>query len=130
MKETKLLSPTKTGYTFNGWQQDSTILTVANYNFTFNNSTSGNKFTSSTVQLYTNDTEKYIKEIGSSAVTGKVLYTYTHTDATNSYRIVLGAKGSTKNETIYYSNVYLEKGATYEVSYDLTTMNDSTVVIK
>ena len=129
MKETKLLSPTKTGYTFNGWQQDSTILTVANYNFTFNNSTSGNKFTSSTVQLYTNDTAKYIKEIGSSAVTGKVSYTYTHTDATNSYRIVLGAKGSTKNETIYYSNVYLEKGATYEVSYDLTTMNDSTVVI-
>ena len=135
-----LKTPTKTGYKFLGWEEDlfrvkdATIYNGASRNgetFTFTNSTSGNTFTASKVQVWTNDWSRYIAQpVSAGAGThNNIVGTYTHTEPTGNYMINVAANGTTQDYNAPLKNVYLEKGKTYTFTMGKSTVSSNQVNI-
>ena len=122
--EKYLYTPGKAGYTFTGWTQTNNILGNGNYNYTFKNTLSGNKFSYSKVQLFginqSDKTWKYISTIVATSTTGKVSETYTHNEPSGVYSIRVGANGNKEDKVADIYNIYFEKGAQYKIEYDTT----------
>ena len=135
-----LYEPTKSGYTFRGWKEelfrakDAVIYNGASRNgetFTFTNTTSGNAFNASKVQVWTNDWSRYISE-PVSAETGtysNVTGFYTHNESTGNYMIRVAANGSTQDYSAPVYNVYLEKGKTYTFTIGSSSVSSNKVTI-
>lgn len=135
-----LKAPTKTGYEFLGWEEDlfrakdATIYNGASRNgetFTFTNSTSGNTFNASKVQVWTNDWSRYIAQPVYAGVGthNNIVGTYTHTESTGNYMISVAANGSTQDYNAPLKNVYLEKGKTYTFTMGKSTVSSNQVSI-
>lgn len=135
-----LKTPTKTGYKFLGWEEDlfrakdATIYNGASRNgetFTFTNGTSGNTFTASKVQVWTNDWSRYIAQpVSAGAGThNNIVGTYTHTEPTGNYMINVAANGTTQDYSAPLKNVYLEKGKTYTFTIGSSTVSSNKVTI-
>lgn len=135
-----LKTPTKTGYKFLGWEEDlfrakdATIYNGASRNgetFTFTNGTSGNTFTASKVQVWTNDWSRYIAQPVYAGVGthNNIVGTYTHTEPTGNYMINVAANGTTQDYNAPLKNVYLEKGKTYTFTIGSSTASSNKVTI-
>ena len=135
-----LYEPTKSGYTFRGWEEelfrakDAVIYNGASRNgetFTFTNGTSGNTFTASKVQVWTNDWSRYIAQpVSAGAGThNNIVGTYTHTEPTGNYIINVAANGTTQDYNAPLKNVYLEKGKTYTFTIGSSTVSSNKVTI-
>lgn len=135
-----LYAPTKSGYTFRGWKEelfrakDAVIYSGASRNgetFTFTNGTSGNTFTASKVQVWTNDWSRYIAQpVSAGAGThNNIVGTYTHTEPTGNYMINVAANGTTQDYSAPLKNVYLEKGKTYTFTIGSSTVSSNKVTI-
>ena len=134
-----LKNPTKTGYTFLGWYDNVNLIinkkyeiandtTVNGNNYVFKNTTNGN--TLNVFQIQTWKDETYLETFAGGSQTGTRQEKYTHNRDTGNYTIRLKANGSTKDSSVYYYDVYLEKGKTYSISYNIEKCTSSEVVVK
>ena len=135
-----LYEPTKSGYTFRGWKEelfrakDAVIYSGASRNgetFTFTNSTSGNTFTASKVQVWTNDFGRHIAQpvTAESGTNSNVSGSYTHNESTGNYMIRVAANGSTQDYSAPVYNIYLEKGKTYTFTIGSSTVSSNKATI-
>ena len=100
--------------------------TVNGTSATFTSSTSGNAFNAVQVQLC-DASHEYIKGITTSKV-GITSTNYTHTNDSGYYSICVKANGSTKDSRMYYK-MYLEKGKTYHISYQVNTLTSTKATV-
>lgn len=94
------------------------------------NSTVGN-FVSSKVALYDNNNDKLISEIGTVTKSGNQTMKYKHEKESGYYTIsFLGCGNNGQNQKLVsHSDVYLEKGAEYEISFNVTFENATRIAI-
>ena len=134
-----LKNPTKTGYTFLGWYDNVNLIinkkyeiasdtTVNGNNYVFKNTTNGNTLNAFQIQTWKDGT--YLETFAGGSQTGTRQEKYTHNRDTGNYTIRLKANGSTKDSSVYYYDVYLEKGKTYSISYNIEKCTSSEVVVK
>ena len=134
-----LKNPTKTGYTFLGWYDNANLIinkkyeiandtTVNGNNYVFKNTTNGNTLNAFQIQTWKDGT--YLETFAGGSQTGTRQEKYTHNRDTGNYTIRLKANGSTKDSSVYYYDVYLEKGKTYSISYNIEKCTSSEVVVK
>lgn len=128
--------PKKEGYKFLGWEEnlfvDSRVgleegSSKNGTTHTFVNTTAGNRFNFSKIQIFDRDYQNFIIEIA-NGTNGKVREQYTHNLDTGVYCLRFGANGSTDDSCSNLRSVYLEKGKTYTVTYD-STVTSSTVTM-
>ena len=132
--------PTKTGYTFLGWKDTSSIInkdnlsdnyntTISGSTYTFTNTTSGNRLNHAAIQIWDNSYSNYYQDICGANYTGHIESTYTHTRGTGAYGIRIKANGNTQDSSVFYKNCYFEQGKTYKISLDINSIASSKVVI-
>lgn len=94
------------------------------------NSTVGN-FVSSKVALYDNNNDKLISEIGTVTKSGNQTMKYKHEKESGYYTIsFLGCGNNGQNQKLVsHSEIYLEKGAEYEISFNVTFENATRIAI-
>ena len=134
-----LKNPTKTGYTFLGWYDNTDLLAKVKYeinndttvngnNYVFKNTTNGNTLNAFQIQTWKDGT--YLETFAGGSQSGTRQEKYIHNRDTGNYTIRLKANGSTKDSSVYYYDVYLEKGKTYSISYNIEKCTSSEVVVK
>ena len=134
-----LKNPTKKGYKFLGWYDNTDLIannkyeiasdtTINGNNYVFKNTTSGNTLNAFQIQTWKDDT--YLETFAGGSQTGNHQEKYVHNRDTGNYTIRLKANGSTKDSSVYYYNVYLEKGKAYSISYNIEKCTSSEVVVK
>ena len=134
-----LKNPTKTGYTFLGWYDNTDLIAYNKYeiasettingnNYVFKNTTNGNVLNAFQIQTWKDGT--YLETFAGGSQTGNHQEKYIHNRDTGNYTIRLKANGSTKDSSVYYYNVYLEKGKAYSISYNIEKCTSSEVVVK
>ncbi|MFR5030345.1 MAG: InlB B-repeat-containing protein [Blautia hansenii] len=131
-----LSNPTKPGYVFKGWEEnlfvDSRVVpeegsSKSGSTHTFVNTTSGNTFSNSKIQIWDREYKSFITE-PANGKNGKVEVKYTHNLETGTYAIRFGANGSTDDSCSHLMNVYFEKGKTYTISYDSSVTSSKVVM--
>ncbi len=125
----QLNSPIKIGYTFLGWldSQDK-IVKIDNVSMPYTmTATGGNKFSNTKIQIWTTS-GSYIGQIGSTSSVGHYSGTYAFSSDTGTYKIRVGANGSTMDYTFYFY-AYLEKGTTYKFEWDVVSFSDTSIVM-
>ena len=134
-----LKNPTKKGYKFLGWYDNTDLIannkyeiasdtTINGNNYVFKNTTSGNTLNAFQIQTWKDGT--YLETFAGGSQTGNHQEKYVHNRDTGNYTIRLKANGSTKDSSVYYYNVYLEKGKAYSISYNIEKCTSSEVVVK
>ena len=134
-----LKNPTKTGYTFLGWYDNTNLLTNVKYeinndttvngnNYVFKNTTNGNTLNAFQIQTWKDGT--YLESVSGGASANNYSKKYTHNKDTGIYSIRVKANGTTRDSSVWYYDVYLEKGKTYSISYTIEKCTSSEVVVK
>ena len=134
-----LKNPTKKGYKFLGWYDNTDLIAYNKYeianettingnNYVFKNTTNGNVLNAFQIQTWKDGT--YLETFADGSQTGNHQEKYVHNRDTGIYTIRLKANGSTKDSSVYYYNVYLEKGKTYSITYTIEKCTSSEVVVK
>ena len=134
-----LKNPTKKGYKFLGWYDNTDLIAYNKYeianettingnNYVFKNTTNGNVLNAFQIQTWKDGT--YLETFADESQTGNHQEKYVHNRDTGIYTIRLKANGSTKDSSVYYYDVYLEKGKTYSISYNIEKCTSSEVVVK
>ena len=111
----------------NIWENNNT--TINENTYIFNNDTKDNILNFFGIQLLSNP-DNLLEEIIVEDCVGKKTFNYTHNYETGFYFIKLKANGSTKDSIVMYSNIYLEKGRTYNISYDVLSITSSQIVVR
>ena len=104
--------------------------TINNGVYTFDNKTSGNSLTAFQIQLWDNSFNEYLKDIASTSKQGLDSIKYTHNYDTGLYMVRIKANGNLQDSSIIYKNIYLEKGKTYNISYEVTKLTTSQIIAK
>lgn len=136
---TSLKNPTKKGYTFLGWYDNTDLIaqnkyeiandtTVNGNNYVFKNTTNGNVLNAFGIQTWKDGT--HLETFAGRSQTGNHQEKYTHNKDTGNYSIRVKANGTTRDSSVWYYNVYLEKGKTYSITYTIEKITSSEVVVK
>ena len=135
-------NPTRTGYTFAGWtdEQDKigpvtgkngsnmqTNITFDGSQITFTNTTSGNNYSNTKLQVWSGDCNTYLGEI-SSITSGSKNAEWTNTYDTGDYYLRFGTNGSTA-DTSFFFKVRLEKNMTYKYGWVLESFTSQKAVV-
>lgn len=128
-------NPTRSGYDFLGWYKDvltsfsskSDATISGNGVITFNNTTKGNEFDSSKIQVWGKNWE-YYQQLKATSTPGLVSVLYTHEKDTGDYNVRLAANGNKKDSDVNYK-VHFEKGRKYYMSWYLDNYSPSSIKI-
>ena len=136
-----LNNPTRTGYTFKGWQENqtnivykgrggnesnspSTEVTINNNIFTFTKNDDGNnRFNQYKMQI------SGVNEFARGASIQKYTGQYTYNGETGNKILRFGANGTNKDATVLY-DIYLEQGTTYNYEFEIVSISESEIVVK
>lgn len=121
-----LKNPTRTGYTFDGWE--SNMFNLAQQKFTCINNVSGNELHNAKMQVWKDG--KFLVQTLELTSVGDASKKYIHNYDTGMYTIRLAANGTLQDMGNYYAeNVYLEKSKTYTFSFRVEEASKSKYVI-